>query len=83
MLLEQSVDRRILLNGYERPARVHAIVLPILRPLLRGRDELTGEVPGVRKSLINLQAARQADIHVRFHDGNLRRRQTFLQALPF
>src|ERR1035437_4971653 len=78
VLLEQLVDVLSRGDGKASPARVHAIVLPMLRPFLRGFDELTGEAPGVRKSVHNLQTAGQADIDVRLHDGKLTRRETLL-----
>ena len=57
---------------------MHAIVLSMLRPFLGGFDELTGEARSVRKSLFNLQAAGQADIDVRLHDGKVARGHTLL-----
>jgi hypothetical protein len=78
MHLEQLVDLRSGGDGKGSAAGVHAIVLPILRPFLRGLDELTGEAHDVRKSLFNLQAAGQADIDVRLHDGKVARGYTLL-----
>jgi|SRR5215472_4086147 len=79
MLLEQMVDFGSQWHACERrPARVHAIVLPILGPFLRGLNELPSEVPAFRKPLFNLQAACQANIDIRLHDGKLGRRQALL-----
>src|SRR4029077_18074685 len=78
MHLEQLVDLRSGGDGKGSATGLHAIVLPILGPFPRGLEELTGEVHGVRKSLFNLQAAGQADIDVRLHDGKVARGYTLL-----
>src|SRR6516164_6579314 len=76
MLLDQLVDLGSQRNTCEsRTPRVYTIVLPIIGPFLRGVDELTGEVPDIRKPLLNLKAAGQANIDIRLHNGKLGRRQ--------
>src|SRR5580704_17164320 len=79
MFLDQFVDVLRHGNSKWRAAWVCAIVLPILRPFARGLNELRGEIPDLRKPLLNLQAAGEAYVDVRLNDRKLGRGQTVLQ----
>jgi len=52
---------------------------PNTSTIARGLNELRCEIPDLRKSLLNLQTAGQADVDIRLNDRKLRRRQTVLE----